>query len=175
MQLNLERLDALAKWLEAGAPHDKLVFDMNVGIVYRVPLDVDEVAPNACKTSCCIAGAAVQFFGEQQDDGKPPLWNTASWDIDETSGCELFQVPWYDVKQEASSLLFGPEPDDEEEYAKYKRLTRALFNPDTVYDFVRLPDFSDSKWAARTVRRLMETGEVDWRATAEPGNALYDY
>jgi hypothetical protein len=52
--VNKRRLAAIAKWLEAGAPHKKGVvgFDMT-----------DVLVAKSCGTACCIAGAAQSFFG----------------------------------------------------------------------------------------------------------------
>lgn len=55
--MNITRLTTIAEWLEAGAPHRDGVggFDMRT---FLNPL-------NDCGTTCCIAGAAIQFFGDQ--------------------------------------------------------------------------------------------------------------
>lgn len=53
--MNIELIDRLIDWLEGGAPHtdldgNLLEFDMSA---WQVKTD--------CGTSCCLAGAAVQF------------------------------------------------------------------------------------------------------------------
>lgn len=56
--MNIELLDRIATWLEAGAPHKvegvdhPIHFDMNT---FGAPND------NDCATACCIATAATQF------------------------------------------------------------------------------------------------------------------
>lgn len=55
--MNIDKLIEIAEWLEAGAPHYKGVdgFDMQHFI---------QTEPS-CGTTCCIAGAAVQFSLEK--------------------------------------------------------------------------------------------------------------
>lgn len=163
--INRERLDTLARWLEAGAPHDKLVFDMAVGIVYRIPLEEDE-KENLCQTSCCLAGAAVEFFDPSTDDERMEVAEYLEAD----QHCELYQMMWSDVRHRANELLFGPEPDidpnDGDEYDSYISTIDKLFVPSARFGG-DLGDYNDPAWAARTLRRFMDTLEVDWRATAQ--------
>lgn len=139
--MNTERLNILADWLEAGAPHERagMRFDMEIGI------EVDH--DNGCATACCIAGAAVQFFD--------PTWVAekveAALDDDFESG-----VPWMSVRSAAAALL-----DLDIETA------RGLFEPhlNTSWD---LSDFKDPVRVARVVRHFAKTGTVDWALYDEP-------
>lgn len=61
--MNIEALEKLAEWLEAGAP--ELVFNMDYGIVSEDGLDLEEMLVETgqtglggCGSVCCIAGAA---------------------------------------------------------------------------------------------------------------------
>lgn len=142
--MNIDRLTKLAEWLEAGAPHERIRFDMREGIAF----DPEQFSPRDlanCGTSCCLAGAAVQFFGSAQrlsDDGA--LWGHFSG---------VPKLGWPDVRDEAMELLNleSPVADD-------------LFQPIGVADFddEYLWFFNDPARAAATVRKLIATGEVDW-------------
>lgn len=118
--MNIERLNIIAEWLEAGAPHKDGVdgFDMRDFI--------NEYAE--CGTTCCIAGAAIQFFGGG-DGGMPEDKATALLDLDCTT---------------ASNLFYGGIM--------------------TVDGQVDLEDITPA-WAARCIRKLIATGEVDWVGT----------
>ena len=61
--MNIERLNEIAEWLEAGAPHKGKVHAFYMGGFIRPVYDVTGKSSdyNSCGTACCIAGAAVQF------------------------------------------------------------------------------------------------------------------
>jgi hypothetical protein len=130
--MNIDRLEYIAKWLEAGAPEEVgFGFDINHGI---------QVADH-CSTTCCIAGAATQFFG---DETGPALLEQAKqegladWNEYE-SGLSVFKT--------AQELL-------------------GLSWTQAVQLFEMFPDFPDApitpQLAAAVVRRLIKTGEVNW-------------
>ena len=53
-------LEAVARWLEAGAPH----LELDTGLtVDRFQMDEVVLVSDSCGTSCCIAGAVCQFQG----------------------------------------------------------------------------------------------------------------
>lgn len=61
--IHRERLTRLAEWLEAGAPHEHVKFNMRT--YFRFTGEHGETVPfleEACGAVCCIAGAATQFF-----------------------------------------------------------------------------------------------------------------
>jgi hypothetical protein len=117
--VNLPLLDKVAKWLEAGAPHtviyDDVVvagFDMDVGIASNVNEDnFDQYgdwnggeAPG-CGTTCCIAGAVIQF-------GSVPVQVNAGK-----------EYPWYGVL-EGAIMALNIEPLDAERLFKPERMGR---------------------------------------------------
>jgi hypothetical protein len=112
--MNKRRLAAIARWLEAGAPHKKGVigFDMkNVG---------------TCGTTCCIAGAAIQFFGTKEEKFAEEQCSDPAWRI-------------LDLHWTTANRLFEPPDFDERKYS--------------------------TAHAARVIRKLIETGVVDWDGT----------
>lgn len=140
------RLERLARWLEAGAPHETIKFDMREGVVLKEIKrfengTIDGEATMACGTSCCIAGAAVQFFNDL-----PTMLVKHSEDA-----VRLKKIGWSTVRKEAEELL-GLTRDQ----------SWKLFTPATG-DWGRVPEhYNDPKWAGRVIRKLIETGEVDW-------------
>lgn len=166
--MNIERLTTLAEWLEAGAPHKRIKFDMSNGLVYYGLRSNDDGEPpdaeyvvNHCRTSCCIAGAAVQFFNtparllEQEWDhsGYAEGTETIGWLRVSLEAAELL-----DLSFEQAAQLFTPQAryqtrtrnySDVVEYERYKR-------------YCNLDNYSDPAWAARTIRHFLATGKVDW-------------
>lgn len=124
-------LEQIAEWLEAGAPHvdheGRTVDHFNME--YPVSKDGPE-----CGTTCCIAGALVQFNG--LDDR----------DLLEATG----NIAWYTVKRLAVDFLdIGPATATE------------LFEPWVYFDGAD-DSFNDPKRAAKVLRHYLETGRVDW-------------
>lgn len=158
-----ERLAKLAEWLEGGAKHERITFDMRRGFMRKlltpevVNEDYDPKNPkhNQCATSCCIAGMAVQLFNEPDEtfanyiEGTSRLRRMSYMEGDET------EVSWDTIRTKASNLL-GADTDE----------TEYLFRPDHRYWRFELEEFNDPAWAARTIRHLIETGDVDWAATS---------
>lgn len=162
MQLNRENLNTLANWLEAGAPHESLQFDMSTGMTIKVPVDYDPENHNACITACCIAGAAVTFFDHPQQMVEDNM-GCADYVGEDDAGDKEYQIPWWAVRDEATRLLFG-EATDWEDSVAITELAERLFLPQ-ISNGGSLSQYSDPAWAARTVRHLMDTGNVDWKAT----------
>jgi hypothetical protein len=142
--MNVEPLEAIARWLEAGTPHkDGVVgFNMSMGIVR-----------GACGTTCCIAGAACEFFSTVRPSSS---FFYASW--------SLYVAP--EAKKilglsdfEAHALFFGPNPAEFEGVSDRREAQSVT-----------------PAWAARCIRRLIATGKVDWQGTRDettpPANLL---
>lgn len=147
--MNTERLAKIAAWLEAGAKHSTMVFNMSSGLVVTNVSTFDRSKPTECQTSCCIAGAAVQFFGDMEQMSNSAALRSG----DAETGAK--ELSWYEVSDQAADLLGLSAGDD-----------RALFVPSLRFGG-DLPDYNDPAWAARTIRHLIATGEVDWNATRE--------
>jgi hypothetical protein len=107
--MNVERLAAIAEWLEAGAPERGGVggFDMRY---------ID----GSCGTPCCIAGAALQWWGNGRIGISAQL-------------LDLRDQQWADLCMPAGFF--------------YRDITASQ--------------------AARCIRKLIATGEVDWAGTRE--------
>lgn len=139
--MHIERLTKIAEWLEGGAVHENLTFDMDSGLVLTEKAwAAGDLA--ACGTSCCIAGAAVAFFSGDEDKNIL-LSGEASW---VGRHHDRREAGWYAVRQLAQDLL-GLD------YGEANK----LFTP-RIYSLMAV----DAAWAARTVRHLIETGAVEW-------------
>lgn len=181
-----ERLLALACWLENGAKHigkHPTTFDMSVGIRVDEPVGEYDFDPNACGTACCVAGAAVQFFAPAAaedliNDVKEALKNEAGvyeennelpdrddWYLEQQVGffAGLSGLPGPRIFEIGSSVLGLTE-----------RQARMLFLPSETYkdeyvtheppEHAELADYTDPAWAARVIRRGVETGDFNWYA-----------
>jgi len=97
--MNTKRLKIIAQWLEAGAPHkgDVAGFDMR-----HVQTEA------ACGTLCCIAGAAIHFFGTREErtsvfsDPAGPLLG-----LDQEDADELFCPVGYDTVDDGMDGRYG--------------------------------------------------------------------
>lgn len=110
------------EWLETGAPHVELTtglsvdgFDMNEGIGW------DDIG---CGTTCCIAGALVQFHNPE---------GTLEKIREESHHCQLtdtFNLPYGEVEKEAYEIIFG------ENYfaARVAKVLEPLFFADGYFD-----------------------------------------
>lgn len=174
MQLNIPNLTKLAEWLEGGALHEKITFNMRTGMdveVNKITEAYDPEKHNACTTACCIAGAAVQFFNtpqeliEQAFHNNDVSWKNAVYDEDSNEIGGRYSVSWDMVRAEAIPLLFG-EADDPHDKLRIDTLANSLFVPAEDWGG-GLAEYSDPKWAARVVRNLIATGQVDWLRTYE--------
>lgn len=154
MNLNVELFDRIATWLEAGAPHEQnrgMVFDM----VPQIAVTSGSTADNWCGSACCIAGAAIslgapEVIADKLREGEhnvlgESLINVQIWhNARNLLGLTSFQA----------DMLFAPFDIEIDE----------LEDEDT-----RLPQADEitAKWAARTIRHLIASGEVNWGATEE--------
>jgi hypothetical protein len=115
--MNLENLEKLAQWLEAGAPH--VIFDMNVGVCPLTDQDVYDQTdyltlqeyidahPNPtpdCGTACCMAGAAYlmsqapegQLFPSLEAQAKmTTLWTSIRNTAADFLGLHISQERWW--------------------------------------------------------------------------------
>lgn len=130
--MNLERLEIIAQWLEAGAPHKDGVegFNMNYWNKER-----------SCGSVCCIGGAVDQWFVEPSKRDNIVACGRAS---------EIENI----VRREESSAAEALGLDSHEAIC--------LFFPTDLIDDL---EYISPAWAARCIRHLMETGEVDWLGT----------
>jgi len=138
--MNRENLEVLAQWLEAGAPHRNNVdkFDMHDGI--RI---------DACGTACCIAGAAIQFFGNGEAEA---MYAVA---IERYTERGVGKVPFYpNFRGERTVLSFGAELLD-----LTPEQAADLFTPCRYeYDWDKITPAH----AATAIRNFLKTGEVNW-------------
>lgn len=154
--MNKRKLEQIAKWLEAGAPHRGNIVGFNMEYFRTLQvLSTDNVAswrrgdslrpgetvPADCGTVCCIAGAAIQF----NEDSKSPK-NVDPIDNFATAKQLLGLSYW-----QASALFYGEVQDEDGDTVSAVRLDRIT-----------------PAWAARCIRKLIETGEVDWLGTEKP-------
>jgi hypothetical protein len=144
--MNIERLTKLAEWLEGGALHQTIIFDMSKGVSFTEVIPHDPQASIECGTSCCIAGAAVQMFNDlpalflgQEERGYLSNYGR--------------EIEWRVVGQEARELLELSVDQAER-----------LFEPHLHHDHT-IYYFNDPAWAARVIRHLIATGNVDWNGT----------
>jgi len=138
--MNKRRLAGIARWLERGAPHkhNVVAFDMSEGFKYK-ERKATAVETNACGTICCIAGAAVQFYNKPVELIEKAMQETTS-----------SHIPWFMVRNEAEKLL------GLDSVTANKLFMARLASGGSCRHI------ADSKWAARVIRKLIATGEVDW-------------
>lgn len=160
--MDIERLTKLAEWLENGAKHERISFDMREGIVVRKVEDVDPSSPDTCQTACCLAGAATQFFdpawvermwGDVWMGDRPAFFSEYSLyeDDDPTYSTDNTPIAFGGISGHAQDLLDLSWTQ-----------AHSLFTPGN-FD----ADYNDPAWAARVIRRLIATGKVDWDAEKE--------
>lgn len=148
--MNTERLEHLARWLEGGAQHARVRFDMTTGYEL-IAEEFNPDAPSDCGAVCCIAGAAVQFFATDQEK----LERHAAFKIGLEEDDEDEPLDWRVVFDQAQDLL-----------ELSREQAAELFVPGNggeITDYAgTLHSYNDPAWAARTIRHLIATGEVDW-------------
>ena len=128
MTMTMNKLNELARWLEAGAPH--IIFNMREGIDYdpfeRIPEIIkDQVGVGECGTTCCIAGYAVSLENNKFSI-KPNSYHPA----------------WPEVRDQALKILGLPNDHS-------NHMGHALF------DFRLAPDRCTPQQAAQAVRRMI--------------------
>lgn len=177
MTLNKAYLEPVLKWLDAGAPHDLsrgMQFQMRS--ILNLPFETSR-DQNWCGTACCIAGAVIAFNAtdlvlerikeeeKEHEDSRSLLedygFHLNVWDD---------AVALLGMRESQASLLFAPFDQNDEDIHHYLMdMSRAYGkgdSPDVNYN--RWPGDADAitpAWAARTIRHLIETGEVRWDLT----------
>lgn len=139
--MRVDRLAELAEWLEAGAPHKGTIYGFDMRFVYA---ELDRfIGPDGvdrCGAVCCMAGAAIEFFGtskqvrEMHRNGNP--------DLDGRRAAKLLGISFC---KQADYLFFPDESESSKPPISHKKI--------------------DAPWAARCVRKLIATGVVDWEGT----------
>lgn len=153
--MNIALLTKIAEWLEAGGHHvdEKglpVTFNMAKGLAFDVEDNEYTASANdyeGCGAVCCIAGAAIQFSNPRfltpdvvaRETGEAE-WGRISAAAADTLGLDL----------STAYRLFDPP--------RYNALFRGQ----------ELSDFNDPAWAARVIRHLLATGDVDWEGTQVP-------
>jgi hypothetical protein len=127
--MNIERLEIIAKWLEAGAPHvdGTYGFNMDVFLLHNR----QDYSGEYCGTAMCIGGAAIQFFSKLAS-------NCRNKDARARDLLGLADV-------EAKKLFY---PYTLDRHFKNSR--------DWEWSQIKPQD------AAKVIRHLIDTGEVDW-------------
>lgn len=126
--MNLARLDALATWLESGAPATGGVSGFDMEIFRHDFTD--------CGTICCIAGTTNIWFGDGA--ARDETHNEDAW-------------------RQARDLL-GVDSEQ----------AQSLFYCNTMHNAFPMKRITPD-WAARCIRKLMQTGKVDWIGTDDAG------
>lgn len=134
MKMNVKRLNIIAEWLEAGAPHKDGIsgFDMSS---WSDPND----KWRCCGTACCIGGAADQWFVKGAHD---------AYSVPDIMLIERLAEQGNSKAAKALGLD-GEKAVD-------------LFFPERNGIYMHT---IDAPWAARCIRKLIATGEVDWEGT----------
>ncbi len=123
----------VAEWLEAGAPH----VDVNGRKIDHFNMESIVDQNNSCGTSCCIAGAVMQFNrlslkGSEEDE----WWFMKGRD----KVAKYLQISRYNADE-----LFSP------------------WNQGEGFTLSRdFQDYSNPAVAAKVVRHFVDTGVVDW-------------
>jgi hypothetical protein len=147
--MNIERLTKIAEWLEGGGKPNGVpaTFDMSS---WLMKYGHDE--KNECGTACCIAGAAVLKFGSPHDMARVDEYSASADGI----GMRLLELT-----EEDSDMLFCPD-------SYWPGMEEGEKEPD---GWPERNEGVDAAWAARTIRRLIATGEVRWDLTKEAVSA----
>ena len=138
--MNKERLLEIAEWLESGAePKCGVIeFDMSTfgSVLKRTP-----IRRHICGTAACIAGTAV-MWEHGPSKGMKLIFDTSRTRAEHpgfTEGKKLL-----DLTHEQATKLF-----------------LAIRRSGAHIYFAHI----GPRWAARCIRKLVETGEVDWDGT----------
>lgn len=161
-KMNVQRLTKIAEWLEAGAPHVGIVTGFDMQNFIR---EGDAIGTNECGTSCCIAGAAVQF--KQQREHRRRYRNTS----------ELVGMLWeneklrseYGNSSEHHEAAFLARKDLGLTADQARKLFYGNYKQRRCWRQIPLHEIN-AAWAARTIRHLIKTGKVDWIKTAPKGS-----
>jgi hypothetical protein len=137
--MNIERLIEIAEWLEAGAPERAGIVEFNMRDAIEPVRSIDW----ACKTACCIAGAAIQF--ERSHRGESPIKSRRCMGDIHLDAIRILGINF----SEAHGLFFGNGYIDGS-ISSVKGSFRGGLNSIT-------PEI-----AARTIRHFIATGDIDW-------------
>lgn len=129
--VHTQRLLALAEWLDDGAPPALGVTRFNMHSFIAQSYDADN---NLCGTACCIAGAAVMFYGSWTDVAAKVFADGPHKSTWATEAGKLLGL------NEGNALrLFAP-----------------LYVESGPWDDIT------PAYAARVIRHYADTGTVDW-------------
>lgn len=143
--MNKERLTQIAEWLEEGAPIRGNVTGFNMECFITEEYN-ENYQP--CGTICCIGGAAVAFFGP------PELFQAYAKGDHVREPASYAAGRYLDLSSDEATSLF---------YASDDFIGGALvWREEREEDL--LPDIT-TDWAARCIRKFIETGDVDWMGT----------
>lgn len=143
------RLERVATWLEAGAPHvvehNIGEFNIKVGVSFLTEEENEKALENpTCGSICCIAGAVCQF---------EDTFNAASSGLNLTTlnGREVGEVSWRSVQSQAEDLLGISEEDADKLFLPPYFETRTY----------------TAQCAAKVIRNFLATGDVVWSLADE--------
>lgn len=136
--MNREALEEIRDWLRAGTPEKSGITGLDMRTFVSRDLTHD------CGTTCCIAGAAIQFDRVRKG---LPICKTGIDLANDSSG--------YTISDNARKIL-GISPEKAE----------ILFFGDTL---ISLYDITP-EWAANCIDHFLETGEVNWLVTKPKDN-----
>lgn len=132
-QQGWKSLEAVARWLESGAPH----LDLDTGLsVDRFKMDVVVQVSDSCGTSCCIAGAVCQFQGlgldsRNYDGGLDWFGDDGAFDLATTH---------LGISEENAQRMFEP-------------WSHFYGNDDS---------FNSAARGAAVIRHFLLTGQIEW-------------
>jgi hypothetical protein len=169
--MNRKLLEKIADWLERGAPHAEargMAFDMTPIVSIR-PDQVE--SPNWCGTACCIMGAALVFDQPNAIIRKlkeSPTRMERNWPVSLCLWDEGTVV--LGIHGAMASLLFSPHEQDPETLLDLfddAGIGIADNEPPVLEKWPEYAEDISPAWAARTVRRLLDKGDVRWDLTAD--------
>lgn len=134
--MNIDRLTEIAEWLEAGAPEKCNISGFNMNTFGE---------KSSCGTVCCIAGSANAFHFESIGE----KWNV--YDLDDPGLASTL----LGLTEDQSYRLFYPES-----WAG----NVGCRNPELKLDWKGEQPWHNisPQHAARVIRNLIATGDVDW-------------
>jgi hypothetical protein len=137
--MNIERLKEIAEWLEAGAPHKCGLTGFYMPAVFKI---------GSCGTKACLAGAAIELFAPDELRQKLKVdHNSRHADAPTQGDCARDLLGLTDS---VSDQLFFPDNHEDSQGNEVNDLSSVT-----------------PAWAARVVRNLIATGEVDWYGMKE--------
>jgi hypothetical protein len=147
-----KRLERVAEWLEAGAPHVRL----DDHGVMREFKGFDMSTTATCGSACCIAGAICQF------ERPYSLEDFAAHGSHRAGGMEFFDdYPEFQGVMPRAIELLGISNRD-----AYKLFVPTGLDADLDMGGMELDALTDPAEGARVIRHYLETGEVIWDAIA---------